>query len=91
MRFLLIRQHDTLAQAITAQDETPVTVVRGAIEAAAQKGEIQIEDLDLETALVMGASLQLMTFIFYGRLSAPAISHHARVLEGLKGLLGLQQ
>lgn len=87
MRFLLIQQHDTLAKAITYEDVTPLTVVRGAIIAAAQSSEIQISDPDLATAQVMGAALQPMTFMLYGRVASPAISHHAEILKGLTRLL----
>jgi AcrR family transcriptional regulator len=87
MRFLLIRQHDTLAQAITHEDTTPLTIVHDALTVAARRGEISLTDPDLATALVMGASLQPMTFMLYGRIPSPAISHHPHILQGLTRLL----
>lgn len=89
MRFLLIRQHDVLASAVTPEDVTPLTVVRDALVQADARGEIEIPDPDMTTALVMGAALQPMTFLFYGRLPAPALSHHPRILDGLTRLLAL--
>ncbi|MFZ3583663.1 TetR/AcrR family transcriptional regulator [Loktanella sp. DJP18] len=89
MRFLLIRQHDTLAMAITYDDVTPLTVVRDALAIASLNNELVVEDLDLATALVMGAALQPMTFMIYGRIPSPALSHHSAILDGLIRLLGL--
>lgn len=89
MRFLLISQHDTLSKAISPEDVTPVTIVYTAIATAAASGEITTSDPALSTALVMGAALQPMTFMFYGRVSSPAISHHCNILEGLTRLLDL--
>lgn len=91
MRFLLIQQHDTLAKAITPEDETPLTVVRDAIAEAVEAGEILAADPDMATAQAMGAALQPMTFMLYGRIPAPAISHHQTILEGLTRLLGHNQ
>ncbi len=89
MRFLLIRQHDVLASAVTLEDVTPLTLVRDALVQAGGKGEIDLPNPDMTTALVMGAALQPMTFMFYGRLPAPALSHHRDILDGLTRLLAL--
>lgn len=90
MRFLLIRQHDTLAMAITYDDITPLTVVRDALLQASKAGALHCDDVDMATALVMGASLQPMTFMLYGRIPSPAISHHSHILEGLTRLLNIR-
>jgi AcrR family transcriptional regulator len=89
MRFLLIRQHDTLSKAITTEDTTPLTLVRDALLHASRRAEIDLPDPDLATAQVMGAALQPVTFMFHGRLPAPATAHLSGILEGLKRLLGL--
>jgi AcrR family transcriptional regulator len=90
MRFLLLRQHDTLAQAITLEDMTPLTVVRACIVGAMNEKEIPHMDPDVATAMVMGAVLQPMTFMLYGRISAPAISHKNDIFLGASRTLGLQ-
>ncbi|PVA11087.1 hypothetical protein DC366_04800 [Pelagivirga sediminicola] len=89
MRFLLISQHDTLAKAITPEDVTPVSIIHEALSRAASTGEADLQDVEMATALVMGAALQPMTFMLYKRLPAPAISHHPAILEGLTRLLAL--
>lgn len=89
IRFLLIRQHDTLARAITPEDRTPLTILRDAITQASAAGEILVDDPDMMTAMVLGAALQPMTFMLFGRIPSPAISHHSDILSGLKRLLGL--
>ncbi len=89
MRFLLISQHDTLAKAITPEDVTPVLIIHQALSRAASMGEVDLPDVEMATALVMGAALQPMTFMLYQRLPAPAISHHDAILEGLTRLLAL--
>ncbi len=89
MRFLLISQHDTLAMAITPEDVTPVLIIHEALAVAASSGEVDLPDVEMATALVMGAALQPMTFMLYNRLPAPATSHHHAILEGLTRLLAL--
>lgn len=89
MRFLLISQHDTLAKAVASEDVTPVAIIHDALVRAAARGEITLPDAELGTALVLGAALQPMTFMLYGRLPTPAVSHHAAILSGLARLLDL--
>ncbi len=89
MRFLLISQHETLAKAISSEDITPVLIIHDALSIAASAGDVDLPDVDMATALVMGAALQPMTFMLYGRLPPPAISHHPAILEGLTRLLDL--
>lgn len=83
IRFLLIHQHETLAQAVRSEDVTPLTAVRGALERAQERGEIPTGDVDLQTAMIMGSALQPMTFISHGRIPAPAMSQHPATLGGL--------
>ena len=90
VRFLLISQHDTLARAIGDDDATPVTVLVSAIAEAMAAGEIPAADPALATALVMGAALQPMTFMLYGRVPAPATSHRDEILAALVRLLDLR-
>lgn len=90
MRFLLLRQHDTLAYAITLEDTTPLTLVRACIEGAVETGEIPKIDPDMGTAIAMGAVLQPMTFMLYGRIPAPAISHRKEIYRGASQALGLK-
>lgn len=90
IRFLLVQQHDTLNQAVADEDVTPLTMVRDTIETARAKGEIEVADIDVATAMVMGAALQPLTFMLFGRISRPAISHHSAILKGILKLLGAQ-
>jgi len=87
MRFLLIHQHDTLARAIKEDDITPVTIIRDALVSAAEQDKTFSPDPDLATAMIMGAALQPMTFMLYGRIPSPAISHHSLILQGLTRLI----
>lgn len=89
MRFLLISQHDTLAKAVSSEDITPVSIIHSALSLAVSAGKINLPDVGMATALVMGAALQPMTFMLFGRLPSPAISHRAAILEGLTRLLAL--
>ncbi|MBL3705701.1 DDE-type integrase/transposase/recombinase [Sulfitobacter sp. BDSS02] len=57
LRFLLIQQHDILAQAITYQDVTPVTVVRDALVEAVEAGSVELADADTEKYFVSEASV----------------------------------
>ncbi|NDV50160.1 TetR/AcrR family transcriptional regulator [Salipiger sp. PrR003] len=90
IRFLLAQQHDTLNEAVADEDATPLTMVRDAIETARATGAIEVDDIDMATAMVMGAALQPLTFMLFGRISRPAISHHDEILKGILKLLGAQ-
>lgn len=88
VQFLLGRQHDILAQAITPDDITPLTVVRDTLARAQQRGEIVSANLDLSTAMVLGAAFQPLTFSRFGRIEAPAIQLLRPLLAGILRMLG---
>lgn len=88
LQFLLGRQHDILAQAITPEDVTPLTVVRETLAMAQDRGEVKIDNIDLATAMVLGAAFQPLTFARYGRLPDPAIQILRPLLAGILRLLG---
>jgi len=66
--FLVFVQHGQLSK-LAADAPTPVTAVRAVIARAIEQREIPPQDVDLATALVLGAVLQPATFAAYGRLA----------------------
>lgn len=69
-RFLLLVQHGQLER-VTAEMQTPVTVLKAAIEAAIARGEIPRQDPQVATAMVLGIVLQAAVFRVYGRIDRP--------------------
>src|SRR3546814_15282670 len=69
-RFLLLVQHGQLER-VTAEMQTPVTVLKAVIEAAVATGEIPAQDVEVATAMVLGMVLQVAVFRVYGRLTQP--------------------
>ncbi|WP_353476455.1 helix-turn-helix domain containing protein (plasmid) [Salipiger sp. H15] len=88
LQFLLGRQHDIIMQAITAEDVTPLTVVRDALLEAQARGEIRLDNPILGTAMVMGAAFQPLTFARYGRIPSPTLPMLRPMLAGILRLLG---
>ena len=66
--FLVFVQHGQLAK-LAEDAPTPVTVMRAVLARAIAEKEIPTQDVDLATALVLGAVLQPATFAAYGRLA----------------------
>src|SRR3546814_7867550 len=54
-RFLLLVQHGQLER-VTTEMQTPVTVLKGVIEAAVARGEIPHQNAQVATAMVLGRS-----------------------------------
>ena len=67
--FLVFVQHGQLSK-LPAEAPTPVTVMRRVIERAIEQQQLPRQDVDLATALVLGAVLQPATFAAYGRIDA---------------------
>ncbi len=78
-RFLLVVQHGQLAK-VTPATPSPVNVVRDTIAAAIRAGELPPQDVELATALVLGALLQPAVFATYGRLKPKLALHRDRLL-----------
>lgn len=78
LRFLVLRQHDTMADLDLGEDN-PVAVVFETVEAAFARGEIAGMDAEVALALLMGVVLQPMTNTLYARLSGP-VSQHTRAV-----------
>lgn len=78
-RFLLVVQHGQLAK-VTPATPSPVNVVRDTIAAAIRAGELPPQDVELATALVLGALLQPAVFAIYGRLKPKLAPHRDRLL-----------
>ena len=66
--FLVFVQHGQLAK-LAEDAPTPVTVMRAVLARAIEEKERPPQDVDLATALVLGAVLQPATFAAYGRLA----------------------
>jgi AcrR family transcriptional regulator len=66
--FLVFVQHGQLAK-LAEDAPTPVTVMRAVLARAIEDKEIPPQDVDLATALVLGAVLQPATFAAYGRIA----------------------
>lgn len=64
-RFLLLTQHQELPK-LKSKTQSPVQALRNLISDAAKKGEIQVTDIDLATAQILGLLLQPATFMVYG-------------------------
>lgn len=69
-RFLLLVQHGQLSR-VTEDMQTPVKVIKAAVEAAIVRGEIPDQDPEVATATVMGIVLQVAVFKVYGRVTRP--------------------
>lgn len=69
-RFLLLVQHGQLER-VTHDMQTPVKVIKAAVEAAMESGEIPPQDAEVATATVMGIVLQVAVFKVYGRVTRP--------------------
>ena len=66
--FLVFVQHGQLAK-LAEDAPTPVTVMRAVLARGIDQKEIPDQDVDLATALVLGAVLQPATFAAYGRIA----------------------
>ena len=66
--FLVFVQHGQLAK-LAEDAPTPATVMRAVLARAIEQKEIPPQDVDLATALVLGAVLQPATFAAYGRIA----------------------
>ena len=73
LRFLVLRQHDVMAELELGADN-PVDVVAHILERAIGRGEVEI-DPRLALALLMGVVLQPMTNALYERLDRPVVAH----------------
>lgn len=86
-RFLLLVQHGQLER-VTADMQTPVTVLKAVIEAAVARGEIPRQDAEVATAMVLGIVLQVAVFRVYGRIAEPLGAFAASLTESCWRALG---
>lgn len=86
-RFLLLVQHGQLER-VTAEMQTPVTVLKAAIEAAMARGEIPRRDPQVATAIVLGIVLQVAVFRVYGRIDRPLGGFAEQLTESAWRALG---
>jgi AcrR family transcriptional regulator len=86
-RFLLLVQHGQLER-VTAEMQTPVTVLKAAIEAAVTRGEIPRQDAQVATAIVLGIVLQVAVFRVYGRIGRPLGGFAEQLTESAWRALG---
>src|SRR5690606_1214294 len=86
-RFLLLVQHGQLER-VTAEMQTPVTVLKTAIEAAMASGEVPRRDPQVATAMVLGIVLQVAVFRVYGRVDQPLGTYAEQLTESAWRALG---
>lgn len=86
-RFLLLVQHGQLER-VTAEMQTPVTVLKAAIEAAMARGEIPRQDAQVATAIVLGIVLQVAVFRVYGRIGRSLGSYADQLSDSAWRALG---
>ncbi|HEY9539113.1 MAG TPA: TetR/AcrR family transcriptional regulator [Kiloniellaceae bacterium] len=86
-RFLLLVQHGQLER-VTTEMQTPVTVLKGVIEAAVARGEIPHQNAQVATAMVLGIVLQVAVFKVYGRIDRPLGAFAAHLTESCWRALG---
>src|SRR3546814_9601903 len=80
-RFLLLVQHGQLER-VTAEMQTPVTVLKAVIEAAVATGEIPAKDVEVANAMVLGMVLPVAGLQVYGRLTQQLDQVAARINDG---------
>jgi AcrR family transcriptional regulator len=79
-RFLLFVQHGQLEK-LADGTPTPVTAVRGVVEAGIAAGELPSQDPQLATALIFGVVLQPAQFAAYGGLGSEMNALSARLVS----------
>jgi AcrR family transcriptional regulator len=88
-RFLLLVSHQALPR-FPDGVANPVDVVKGAVAAAMEAGEIPPGDPELATALLLGLLLQPATSVVYGRLAGPLSAHAGAITHAAARTLGLE-
>ncbi|TWT44665.1 HTH-type transcriptional repressor Bm3R1 [Phycisphaerae bacterium RAS1] len=86
LKFLLLSQHDLGPQ--LPRGRSVHDWLRGRVDAALRQGRLRRMDADLACQLFMGAVLQPVVGIIYGRLRGPATRLTTDVLAALERLLG---
>lgn len=90
LRFLVLRQHDTMAELDLGEDN-PVSVVFACVERACAEGSVRALDPAMALAVLMGVVLQPMTNTLYGRLSAPVGAHAPVVIAAALRALNVEE
>jgi len=70
MRFLVLRQHDSIP-GLNPGPDNPVAVVHDCMATAVSRGDIKDMTSELALAVLMGVVLQPLTNALYGRLPMP--------------------
>jgi AcrR family transcriptional regulator len=89
-RFLLLSQHGGLAHVAQDDPKNPVGIVQEAISAAMVHGDIAVRDPALVAAMIVGAVIQVATFILYGRVQATMGAVEADLVAACAGLAGVK-
>jgi AcrR family transcriptional regulator len=69
-RFLLLSQHGGLAHVLPDDPKNPMSIVQDTVADAMTRGDIPARDPALVAAMIVGAVIQVATFILYGRVQA---------------------
>lgn len=73
--FLMLSQHDHLADVPLVPEENVVVAVKLAFAAAMVRNDIRRQDADLLTAMALGIVAQPAVFVLYRRLEGPLIRY----------------
>ncbi len=87
-RFLLLTQHQELPK-LKSKTQSPVQALHRLIAEAKKSGEIEIHDVDLLTAQLLGLILQPATFMVYGLLAPGMQRLEADILAGCLRLVAI--
>lgn len=87
-RFLLLTQHQELPK-LKSKTQSPVQVLHRLIGDAKQNGELDIADVDLLTAQILGLILQPATFMVYGLLAPGMQRVETEIVAGCQRLIAL--
>jgi AcrR family transcriptional regulator len=89
-RFLLLSQHGGLAHIAPDDPKNPVAILQDCIAGAMTLGDIPARDPALVAAMIVGAVIQVATFILYRRLQATMEMVAADLVAACAGLAGCE-
>lgn len=86
--YVLISQHEHLKAVAADAPENAVEALGRVFSDAMARGEIPEADVQLVTALALGAMVQPAVFRLYGRLSAPPSAHAREIAAAIRRAVG---
>lgn len=86
--YVLVSQHEHLRSVAAGAPDNAVDALAHVFSDAMARGEIPRGDVDLVTALALGAVVQPAVFHLYGRLKAPPSAHRAEIATAIRRAVG---